>query len=72
MEETALPDEEELRSELERLMLGRKLSSLDANIFGKLKDFGLFLNHEPVYLDNEFIQTIQLLLILSTDETQCC
>ena len=69
MEETALPDEEELLSELERLMLGRKLSSLDANIFGKLKDFGLFLNHEPVYLDNEFIQTIQLLLILSTDET---
>jgi len=42
MEETPLPDEEELLSELERLMLGRKLSSLDANIFGKLKDFGLF------------------------------
>jgi len=53
MEETALPDEEELLSELERLMLGRKLSSLDANIFGKLKDLRLFLNHEPVYLEDE-------------------
>jgi len=60
MEETALPDEDELLSELERLMLGRKLSSLDANIFEKLKDLGLLLNHEPVYLENEFTQTIQL------------
>jgi len=67
MEETPLPDEEELLSELERLMLGRKLSSLDANIFGKLKDLDLFLNHEPVYLDNEFAQTIRLQLNLSTD-----